>query len=114
MLANLNSLQHNKIIVMKTKLMVTNPVHLQTEITEPYVTEVFFRVRLSHNAELGPRQGKKPRERYNGRRIRLFFISVITFYSSTASVTNFSAQFSRRSNVKFCSRVCFSFLSPTF
>ena len=63
---------------------------------------------------LGPRPGKKRPERYNGRRIRLFFISVITFCSSTASVTNFSKQCSRRSNVKFYSCVYFSFLRPTF
>ena len=109
----------------KTKLMVTNLVHLQNAITEPCVPEEVSRVLRSskrwwgwggggREVVLGPRPGKKRPERYNGRRIRLFFISVITFCSSTASLTNFSKQCSRRSNVKFYSCVYFSFLRPTF
>ena len=56
---------------------------------------------------VGPAPGEKRPERCSGRRIRLFFISVITFCSSTASVTNFSKQCSRRSNGKVYSSVFF-------
>ena len=117
MRANWKRLQHNKIIMKKTKLMVTNLVHLRTAITQSCVPEVFSRVRRSSRgagAMVGPAPGEKRPERCSGRRIRLFFMSVITFCSSTASVTNFSKQCSRRSNGKVYSSVYFSFLRPTF
>ena len=117
MRANWKRLQHNKIIMKKTKLMVTNLVHLRTAITQSCVPEVFSRVGRSSKGgrgRVGPAPGEKRPERCSGRRIRLFFISVITFCSSTASVTNFSKQCSRRSNGKVYSSVCFSFLRPTF
>ena len=102
--------------------MVTNLVHLRTAITQSCVPEVFSRVRRSSKGGGGggggggekPAPGEKRPERCSGRRIRLFFMSVITFCSSTASVTNFSKQCSRRSNGKVYSSVCFSFLRPTF
>lgn len=101
----------------KTKLMVTNLVHLRTAITQSCVPEVFSRVRRSSKGgwgRVGPAPGEKRPERCSGRRIRLFFMSVITFCSSIASVTNFSKQCSRRSNGKVYSSVYFSFLRPTF
>ena len=87
----------------KTTLMVTNLVHLRTAITQSCVPEVFSRMRQSSKGGgggNGPAPGEKRPERCSGRRIRLCFMSVITFCSSTASVTNFSKQCSRRSNGK--------------
>ena len=102
----------------KTTLMVTNLVHLRTAITQSCVPEVFSRMRQSSKGGggggNGPAPGEKRPERCSGRRIRLCFMSVITFCSSTASVTNFSKQCSRRSNGKVYSSVYFSFLRPTF
>ena len=95
----------------ETKLMVTNLVHLQNAITEPCVLEEVSRVLRSSKRWGGGRGWCWARAREKN---DLKDIIVITFCSSTASVTNFSKKCSRRSNVKFYSCVYFSFLRPTF